>query len=313
MSQDTYRIRASKPSTNGHARLPAITDDEAYGHIVAVAAGRERMTTDRFSGPLLDLLTVADQDRVAGLSAWLDQHADVPELAEFVSRARDGISKATAAHEAGRFSLGLSDTASFFARSFDLEWLARGVLVKDQPCVFGGPSKTLKTSILIDLAISLASMTPFLGRFQIPSRRRVAFISGESGRAVIQANAKQVCNERRLPYSEAAGIYWGFELPNLSNDEHREVIARTIRDHEIEVIAFDPLYLMLLSGGGKADAKDMFQMGPLLSDIAVTCQEAGATPVLCHHFVKNREDPLGPPTSETWRSPARPNSPVSGC
>jgi hypothetical protein len=193
------------------------------------------------------------------------------------------------------FTLGLVKTGDFFAETYQLEWNVKGVIVKGQACVFGGPSKTLKTSILIDAMISMASGTPFLGQFAIPHRQRVALISGESGRPVIQANAKQVCLARSLPYSEAGEIYWGFQVPQLCNSAHLEVVAKTIRDEGIEVIAFDPLYLALLAGNSRIDPKDMFQMGPLLADVAAACQDNGATPILCHHFTKHRDDPFGPP------------------
>jgi hypothetical protein len=46
---------------------------------------------------------------------------------------------------------------------FDLEYLIDRVLVSGQPCIIGGAKKSLKTSILIDLAISLATGHKFLG------------------------------------------------------------------------------------------------------------------------------------------------------
>ena len=44
------------------------------------------------------------------------------------------------------------------SNSYDLEYLIKDILVAKQPCVLGGPKKALKTSIAVDLGISLATM-----------------------------------------------------------------------------------------------------------------------------------------------------------
>ncbi len=192
------------------------------------------------------------------------------------------------------FSLGLVGTAEFFAETYRLDWLARGILVADQMGVIGGPSKSLKTSILIDLAISLASGSPFLGRFAIPEPVPVALISGESGRAVIQANAKRVCESKGISYEDAGKVSWGFALPALTNAEHLAVLRKAIQSGGFKVVMVDPLYMSLLAGNVQVDAKNMYEMGPILDVVARTCLDEGCTPIVAHHFVKKREDPYGP-------------------
>ena len=44
-----------------------------------------------------------------------------------------------------------------------------------------GPQKSLKTSVAWDLAISLITGKPFLGRFEVNRFASVAFFSGEGG------------------------------------------------------------------------------------------------------------------------------------
>ena len=193
------------------------------------------------------------------------------------------------------FDLGLIDTRTFFAESYRLEWLARGILVKGQPCVFGGPQKSLKTSILIDLAVSLGSASPFLGRFDVPEAVPVALISGESGRTVIQANAKQVRENRGISPDSADQVLWGFTIPQLCNNDHVDSIRRDIERFGLKACIFDPLYLALLAGNTEINPSDMFQMGPLLAGIAEACLDVGCTPILAHHFTKRRDDPFGPP------------------
>jgi hypothetical protein len=193
------------------------------------------------------------------------------------------------------FTLDLVSSGAFFAQDFPLHWLVKGLMVEGEPGVIAGPSKALKTSILIDKVVSLATATPFLGKFEVPTARRVALLSGESGRRVIQSSAKQVCLARGLTAHDLGNIFWGFTLPQLTNAEHLNVLRKTIEDNGLEYIAIDPFYLTLMAGIGGIDPKSMFEMGPLLQDVATVCIEAGCTPELAHHFTKKREEPFGVP------------------
>src|SRR5262249_3885297 len=42
------------------------------------------------------------------------------------------------------------------------------------------------------------------------------------------------------------------------------------------------------------DPKSMFEMGPILAEVAELCRAENCTPIVAHHFVKRREDPYGP-------------------
>jgi hypothetical protein len=179
-------------------------------------------------------------------------------------------------------------SAAFFTNNYQLEWLVRRLLVRHQPCVFGGPKKSLKTSILTDLLVSLASATAFLGVFKVYKRHRVLMLSGESGEAVLQETGRRICAHRGVDPT-TLDAYWDFRLPQVSNLLDRLELQRALRDLAISVVVVDPLYLCLLTG---ADAKDieagnLFHIGPLLSELCRVCLEVGCTPILCHHTRKN--------------------------
>ena len=70
-----------------------------------------------------------------------------------------------------------------------IQFLIQGILAANEPAIFGGPSKALKTSVMCDLAYSIATATKFLNyrNFLTPIlHRRVLILSGESGRSVIK-------------------------------------------------------------------------------------------------------------------------------
>lgn len=193
------------------------------------------------------------------------------------------------------FTLGLVNSPTFLSETYDLEWLAEGLLARDETAVMGGPSKSLKTSILVALVLSLGTARRFLNRFWIPKPARCALLSGESGRRAIQSTARQVCASLEVDPSEVNNVYWGFTLPQVNCGEHMDVLRRTIADNEIEFIGFDPWYLMLLAGAAGINVNSMHEMGPILRDLSELCLGEGATPMLAHHYRKHREDPFAVP------------------
>lgn len=176
----------------------------------------------------------------------------------------------------------------FATEEFKLDWLIPKVLVADQPCIVGGPSKAMKTGTMIDLAISIGAGNgaAFLGHFPVKhDGKRVGFISGESGGATIQETFKRVCRSRGIELAKC-NVYPEFQLPKLSQAAELRNLASQVRARGLQVLILDPVYLSLLAGNTSAKAMNLFDMGPLLSNVTQTCLEAGATPILVHHTVK---------------------------
>jgi RecA-family ATPase len=127
-------------------------------------------------------------------------------------------------------------------------WLVPRVLVKSQPGVIAGPSKGMKTSLLIDLAVSLAAGRLFLGSFDVPTRFKVVVVFGESGPPAIQETARRVCKARGVDLSDLDGLQWCFELPTLANAGVMAEFADGLAGLGADVVVLDPLYLSLGAG-----------------------------------------------------------------
>jgi len=65
---------------------------------------------------------------------------------------------------------GVLDCGAMMEKDFQVEFLVDHVLVRRQPAILAGPMKSLKSSVLIDLAISTATGGFFLGKYASPSR-----------------------------------------------------------------------------------------------------------------------------------------------
>lgn len=178
------------------------------------------------------------------------------------------------------------DSAAFAAMTYEREWLIEGLLVKGEAAVLGGPKKALKTSITVDMAVSIATATPCLGTFVVPKARRVAVISGETAEHDLQETARRVCKAKGIPFGRRCRVSWCFRLPRLSNAADVSDLRRALADLKAQVVFLDPLYLCLLGADKAADATNLFAVGPLLARAVRACKAAGATPVFLHHLTK---------------------------
>jgi replicative DNA helicase len=185
--------------------------------------------------------------------------------------------------------------AELLALDLKPRFLVRGVMVDGQPMIVGGRSKTLKTSVAVDLAISLGSGTPFLGRFDA-ERVGVGFWSGESGAATIRETAKRIAESKGVDLA-SCDVLWCFDLPRLSQTEHLEHLEETIRGQGLRVAFVDPLYLALLSSETASGASNLFLMGSMLQGLTELGQRTGCTVSLAHHFRKggqpDEDNPAG--------------------
>lgn len=176
------------------------------------------------------------------------------------------------------------------------EYLISDFMVKGEPMIIGGPSKSLKTSISLEMAIALSHGQKFLGTFDVPTPQKVMYISGESGKHTTKETAKVIKLARDwagLPGGE--NLHVSFRLPKLDDVFHVDDLLRELDEKKITVCFIDPLYRSLRVGN---DAQNIYAMGARLELLAERINEAGITTVLLHHFKKQGKTWAEPPELE---------------
>src|ERR1700722_9814490 len=175
--------------------------------------------------------------------------------------------------------------AQLNAGQYETRSLIPGVLAAGQPGGIFGAFKTLKTSLAADLLISIASGTPFLGRFPVPKPGRVLFLSGESGLPALQSIARRICAERGLSLDQLDNFVVSPDLPRLDLRTDVAALEKLIEVEQPVCVVIDPAYLTL----GGDNSRNLFAMGPLLRPLAELCEATGCAVLVVHHCKRSQK------------------------
>jgi hypothetical protein len=182
-----------------------------------------------------------------------------------------------------------SELASYATQEPD--WLVQDVFTIDEPLLVGARSKGCKTLQLTDLAVAVASGTGWMGVFDVPKRRKVLFISGETNRRRIAKHIENACTARDLSFNDLAGFLRieAVDFPCLPRLTDQDGIRADIETHGIELVIVDPLY----RGLSGLDSSRLSEMGDAIKLFQAACQPACM--VLSHHVVKSAAREYGTP------------------
>ena len=203
------------------------------------------------------------------------------DIADVLRETREAATAIEAGRAGPRFAF--HDAAQFDELDLRREYHIPGVLAAGGvPTILAGSFKTLKTSVAMDMMLSLATGSRFLHHFET-RQTNVAVMSGESGGFALQDLARRIIRSKNLmlPYVGSA-----FKIctasPSLGSSIDLREIERFIDDNGIKVFAIDPTYLALRSLKSDA-AGSIFEMATLLEPLARIGERTGCTPILVHH------------------------------
>jgi replicative DNA helicase len=185
--------------------------------------------------------------------------------------------------------------AELDAADYPVDYLIERTLVAGQPCILAGGKKSLKTSLIIDMGISLAMGGHFLGKLPVSRACRVGIMTGESGMGTIQETARRVARAAGHRLGDVGGLVFSDMLPQFADLNHLDALRAFITDDAIEVLFVDPAYLCMDGDG----AENLFKQGKILAAVNHVCADTGCTFVLAHHTKRGgKADPFAPPELE---------------
>ena len=175
-------------------------------------------------------------------------------------------------------------------------WLVKGFWGRNSHGIVAGMPKCFKSTIVHDLAVSVASGTPFLNQFPVLNPGPVIMVQNENTDYMIRdRNEKLIVNRGiagytrhksngrlRVKLPEEVPLYFinqqGFML---SSEEHRRKLEDLIREVKPVLVIFDPLYLMF--DGEINSAKELT---PALNWLLYLKKEYSTSVMVIHHYNK---------------------------
>jgi hypothetical protein len=157
--------------------------------------------------------------------------------------------------------------------------LISGLLHQGSKLLVGASSKSYKTWTLVDLAVSVATGTPWLGF--ATSAAKVLYVNLEIQGVFFQKRLKAVLSAKQLSSPGALDVW---NLRGYAADFRTLIpkIATRIRDQQHALVILDPTYKLL----GEADENSATDISALLNAVESVAVSTGAAVAMAGHFSK---------------------------
>lgn len=189
----------------------------------------------------------------------------------------------------GDADLEIISVTELFAQVRDMpppRWLARPVWPADAYGVLAAEWKAGKTWAELDLVVSVASGTPWMGVYPVERHGPVLVFLGEGGKRKMLRRLEAIAAAKGLRLDDLP-IRLCFRVPHLTNEAHLERIERELDRSGAALVVVDPLYLAAKGARGS----QLYEMGAALEGIQIACQKADSALMVVTHY--NRSEGSG--------------------
>lgn len=198
------------------------------------------------------------------------------------------------------------------------EWLISDMWQDKSHGFIAGEPKTYKSVLATDIAVSVASGTPVLNTFPVHNPGPVLIIQEENHPYLVQDRLRKMATSKGLMDGEVKrnsdttlSIRFPDVLPihllnqygfNMTQEEDRDMVQKTIKRVKPALVIFDPLYLML----GGIDENSSKELRPLLGWLLQLRYTYDTGIMLIHHWnkagISNRggQRMMGSTTYHAW-------------
>jgi DNA-binding transcriptional ArsR family regulator len=220
----------------------------------------------------------------AAISSWADLVQVLPQAEDEIDPAIKARLEALARAEGNSNErLQISDVADVARRVKEggpATWLIEGLWPADAYGAIGAADKAGKTWSVVDLAVSVATGTPWLNRFPCPQGTALLFL-GEGGERGAVRRFEAVLSNRGGTIADIAGqLFLSPHVPILKNSVDLAALEFWLDRVPTRLVVIDPFYM----AAAGANSADLIGMGELLRDVQWLCQQRGSALVIVPHW-----------------------------
>lgn len=167
-------------------------------------------------------------------------------------------------------------------------WLVHSLWPLAAVGLLAGPPKVTKTWLALDLAISVSSGTPCLGRFEVRGPGPVLLYLAEDSLPSVRARIEGICQHRGLGLAQANLHFITTPALRLDRDEDKQRLFATVELIRPRLLLLDPLVRI-----HACDENDAGAVSALLATLRQLQRAYDVAIVLVHHTRKNGRGPQG--------------------
>lgn len=170
------------------------------------------------------------------------------------------------------------------------DWLVEGLIPAGGNILLAGYPKTYKTMVLLELAVALATESPFLGRYRVPTRRRSGIVLMEDMAHRVRRRLNRLCLGRGMELADLDGWLFVWCRPPLRlNDSTVRELGDDAETYDLDFLGVDSWSYVATGDSNSAD-----EVTPqLLALSACRTRREGLTVELTHHAKKKQSDGSG--------------------
>ena len=182
-------------------------------------------------------------------------------------------------------------------------WLIKNFWTRKSHGIVAGEPKSFKSTLVMDMMVSVASGEPFLGEFEVMDKGPVLMVQNENAAWImkdrlskIRASKGLIGNIKKRGKGKY-GVKFPKELPiyyinqqgfSLSNDSHKQMLEELLEEIKPRLLILDPLYLMF-----SGDINSARELNPILAQLLYLKEKYDLSIILVHHWGKSKNSNRG--------------------
>jgi hypothetical protein len=168
------------------------------------------------------------------------------------------------------------------ARSDAQRWLVEGLWAEQAVGIVGGAPKCCKSFCALDVAVSVASGAPCLGRFQPAATGRVLLFAGEDPLELVRERLSGIARAARRDLEQVDVFVITAPRLRLDVEDDRTRLSNTVEALKPKLLVLDP-FVRLHSG----DENVVAEVAPVLDFLRGLQRRFRSSVLLVHHARKN--------------------------